>query len=131
MTKQDIIDYVMTTPHNTNRAVLSDMLNQLAEGGGGGSSDFSTATVTIVNNYNEVFGLGMPMVDDDGGIYMEGFRGIDSGTYTIVINTTNGIYLVGDNYDVGDPQISVSGDAIHIPDTLDVIVTGDCTITIS
>ena len=27
MTKQDIIEYVMETPHNTNRAVLSSMLN--------------------------------------------------------------------------------------------------------
>ena len=35
MTKQNIIDYVMNTPHNTNKAVLSSMLNQLAESGGG------------------------------------------------------------------------------------------------
>ena len=27
MTKQDIIDYVTTTPHNTNRAVLNSMLD--------------------------------------------------------------------------------------------------------
>lgn len=47
MDKNDVIEYVMTTPHNTNRAVLSSMLNQLTEGGGGGSSDFSTATVTF------------------------------------------------------------------------------------
>ena len=49
MDKNDIIEYVMNTPHNTNKAVLSSMLNQLAEGGGGGSSDFSTAQVTFIN----------------------------------------------------------------------------------
>ena len=39
MDKNDIINYVMHTPHNTNKAVLSDMLNQLTESGGSGSSD--------------------------------------------------------------------------------------------
>lgn len=37
MDKNDIIEYVMHTPHNTNRAVLSSMLNQLADGSAGGS----------------------------------------------------------------------------------------------
>ena len=31
MTKQDIIDYVVTTPHNTNRAVLNSMLNTVIQ----------------------------------------------------------------------------------------------------
>lgn len=30
MTKQDIINYVMNTPHNTNAAVLSSMLDTFA-----------------------------------------------------------------------------------------------------
>lgn len=30
MNKQDIINYVVKTPHNTNKAVLSDMLDQFA-----------------------------------------------------------------------------------------------------
>ena len=49
MDKNDIIEYVMNTPHNTNKAVLNSMLNQLTEGSGGGSSDFSTAQVTFIN----------------------------------------------------------------------------------
>lgn len=53
MDKNDIINYVMHTPHNTNRAVLNSMLNQLIEGGGSGSSDFSTAEVTINVNLPE------------------------------------------------------------------------------
>ena len=31
MTKQDIIDYVVTTPHNPNKAVLSTMLNTVIQ----------------------------------------------------------------------------------------------------
>ena len=40
MTKQEIIDYVMTTPSNPNKAVLEGMLDSFSddEGGGGGSS---------------------------------------------------------------------------------------------
>ena len=37
MNKNDILDYVMNTPGNTNRAVLSSMLNSLVESIGGGS----------------------------------------------------------------------------------------------
>ena len=53
MDKNDIIEYVMNTPHNTNKAVLSSMLNQLTEGGGGGSSDFTEAKITINANLPE------------------------------------------------------------------------------
>lgn len=35
MGKEDVIDYVMTTPGNPNRAVLSGMLDSIAESGGG------------------------------------------------------------------------------------------------
>ena len=34
MNKEDIINYVMTTPGNPNRAVLSGMLEDVSEGGG-------------------------------------------------------------------------------------------------
>ena len=35
MTKEEVLDYVMQTPHNTNRSVLNSMLNQLVEEDGG------------------------------------------------------------------------------------------------
>ena len=35
MSKEDIINYVMTTPNNPNRAVLSGMLDSIAEAGDG------------------------------------------------------------------------------------------------
>lgn len=34
MTKEEILDYVMNTPDNTNRMVLSDMLDSFSSGGG-------------------------------------------------------------------------------------------------
>lgn len=35
MSKEDVMDYVMTTPSNPNRAVLSGMLDSIADAGGG------------------------------------------------------------------------------------------------
>ena len=37
MTKEEILDYVMDTPENTNRMVLSDMLDEFSSGSGSGS----------------------------------------------------------------------------------------------
>lgn len=51
MTKQDIIEYVMHTPHNTNKAVLSSMLDQLTESNGG-ENNLAIYKVNIVNNTN-------------------------------------------------------------------------------
>ena len=38
MTKQEIIDYIMTTPSNPNKAVLEGMLDSFSDGEGGGGS---------------------------------------------------------------------------------------------
>ena len=45
MTKQQIIDYVMDSPSNTNPAILGHMIDEV---GGGGSGDFSTCTGTFI-----------------------------------------------------------------------------------
>ncbi len=42
MSKEDVMDYVMTTPGNPNKAVLSGMLDSIAEAGGG------TGTETVM-----------------------------------------------------------------------------------
>ena len=48
MSKEDIIDYVMTTPSNPNKTVLEGMLDSIADAGG------SSAAPLIVNvSYNE------------------------------------------------------------------------------
>jgi hypothetical protein len=40
MTKEEILNYVMNTPENTNRMVLNDMLDKLVNSSGGGSDNF-------------------------------------------------------------------------------------------
>ena len=49
MEKQDIINYVLTTPENTNPAILEGMLEQLIaqSGGGGGESDVEIVEVAF------------------------------------------------------------------------------------
>lgn len=37
MTIEKIIEYVLHTPHNTNKAILAEMLKQLIEENGGSS----------------------------------------------------------------------------------------------
>lgn len=46
MSKQDVIDYVFETPHNTNSAILNQKLDELIKEGGGGGG------VLIVNITN-------------------------------------------------------------------------------
>ena len=46
MTKKDILDYVMSTPYNTNRAVLSGMLEDIA-----GQVDPSDVTEILVEMF--------------------------------------------------------------------------------
>ena len=48
MTKQEIIDYIMTTPNNPNKAVLEGMLDSIANAGGG--DDPTVGTFTIVGD---------------------------------------------------------------------------------
>ena len=43
MTIQDVLDYVMTTPYNTNRQILKSMLEEISEGGEEGG-DIPTIT---------------------------------------------------------------------------------------
>lgn len=47
MTKQEIIDYIMTTPSNPNKAVLEGMLDSFSEGEGGGGGGEQTGDVVF------------------------------------------------------------------------------------
>lgn len=50
MTIDYIIDYVLDSPTNTNKAVLKDMLEDLTSGGGGGSFDYTIARVETLTD---------------------------------------------------------------------------------
>ena len=121
MDKNDIINYVMHTPHNTNRAVLSSMLNQLTKGGSGGSSDFSTAEVTV---YDVSQGTLFSAIDapGPGAPVVISTCDIESGiTYTVALYK---------GYAIGQipPATSVSGNIEIVDELGDCLITGDCTI---
>ena len=129
MDKNDIIEYVMTTPHNTNKAVLSSMLNQLTEGGSGGSSDFSTAQVTIPNT-GGTYILGLPWIDPDDNYIVGGLGssfGVE-GPFTVPLYKGRiDAYLLGGDY----TGVAVTGSAVYDSDAGFIKITGDCTITFS
>lgn len=105
-----------------------------SEGGGGGSSDFSTATVTLVNNTDDYVELYFPkfvvFASDPSGTYT--FAGSSNGDPHTTEEVT--IALAEDGCVVLPSGISgnieVSGDAT-IGFRGMIIITGDCTITIS
>ena len=54
MEKQDIMDYVLKTPENTNPAILKSMLDQLEEGsGGGGGSGGDVISGDVIYKFRE------------------------------------------------------------------------------
>jgi hypothetical protein len=46
MTKEEILDYITSTPENANRRVLSDMIDELISSSGGGGSSLVPVTLT-------------------------------------------------------------------------------------
>lgn len=103
--------------------------------GGGGSSDFSTAEVTITNNSGEevIFYLPIYMNIPEYGAIIQGFMATDSEQPTFdgeVVIPTNGELHVGSSlaqFTTGNT--SVTGNARV--EYGELIITGDCTITIS
>lgn len=111
--------------------------------GGGGSSDFSTAEVTIVNNSLGIFELMPTTLEMDTKLL--GFRwtvnGVDSQqTYGYNSNTEttekfyiyDGYYMFGYNLTIADTaSYTVTGSAeLTVVDNVPIVkITGDCTIT--
>lgn len=111
---------------------------QLAEGGGGGgSSDMGVAAVTLVNNSTDSIFLDMPMVrviphDSLGSVTI-------SGTATGDPQTTEEINVAIAKQGCVVPIVGVSqtfsldGNASLVGEGLNrgILITGDCTITVS
>ena len=97
------------------------------EGGGGGSSDFSTAEVTIVNNTGDGTSF-------DGAIIKNGNINIntrlDEGTNILTLVLYKGVSYCG-TYDIDMSTAVITGDAEYTSEDNCYIITGDCTITIS
>lgn len=122
-----------------NDIVTVDVMNAaIAEGGGGGGSDFKTAKVTIVpKESTDSFGL-QSCYDESEEYNTSAFQfefegntvySLGAGTHETALETT--LIYSGDSVDVipGNKVDSVSGDAVYDSETNKITITGDCTIT--
>ena len=108
---------------------------KIEEQSGGGSSDFSTAEVTVtpVDGYVELNGF-VPVILDDEGEFLTCVDYLENG-YNVVL--FNGSFILVTTV---EPTYTVSGDASletispimpTDPTRYKLTITGDCTITIS
>lgn len=155
MTKQDIIEYVMHTPGNTNKAVLSSMLNQFDNVQE--NNNFSTATVTLTGNYPD--NIYLPIIvqypegtadsfiqqmPDASEEFIEYARQMEEGIIMSALNLDEFTQEFGTNtvqailYNGGVTLIAgfaqditvISGSATVVLPTI-CYITGDCTISIT
>ena len=95
------------------------------EGGGGGSSDFSTAEVTV-NANTQQFEFLVPLINEKFG-YLGAYDNINpSESETLTVCLYKGKALT---QFLTDGVVSVSGNAQL--NNNQILITGDCTITIS
>jgi len=112
---------------NLNTLLGEQLLDGGGSGGGGGSSDFSTAQVKVTRAQLKT--VCMSFMIDGEYASMQSFV-MDSGEYTAVLYKGVCVATALNLEDrFVDPTITVTGNA-----TVDgpmIIITGDCTITIS
>lgn len=89
MTKEEILDYAMNTPNNTNRMVLNDMLDELQTSSGGAS--VFTVTFTPTNEDWTAF-TADKTIDEIEAAYEEG--AVIQGRY----GTNDGYYMLNLNH---------------------------------
>lgn len=100
--------------------------------GGGGSSDFSTAEVTINNLVksptNEIIPLTVFMPVDDGN-YIAGSVNLirETSTYNVIIGKTKSALLIVDAESV---TFDSTGNVTYIPEDNAFMISGNCSITI-
>lgn len=117
-----------------NDIVTVDVMNKaIEEGGGGGSSDFSTATIHIVNTaISAVQGHCPRLVDVADGVTYAGttlYTEEEEQDFTVILYGHNGAFL---SFDSEALTYATSGNIERIdPDYPDFLVTGDCTVTVS
>lgn len=116
------------------------ILSALAAKGSGGSSDFSTAKVTIIDLSvtDDKYGtIDWPLTFDIVGITEEGlaaqmaFNSASDVKTAVLYNNQQTVYNTG----MRDGIVSVSGNAELVTDTTDprktnLVITGDCTLSI-
>lgn len=119
-----VMEYILNTPENTNPAILKGMLEDLSsEGGGGGESDFSTATVTIINTVAD------SVIRADSAFITDNNMVLSARAYYGTTELTIVLYKGSAELEVDADEItSTSGDLEEL-DPFVYKVTGNCTIT--
>jgi hypothetical protein len=125
-------DYVLSGQEINSNVVKS--IDEVGSEGGGGSSDFSTAEVTIINNAPEVNAdMGAPCLLPDRNVSGTLNIGETNDTYDVILYN-DGCYLSMGDADPGNTY-TPSGNAEIIttqPFGIKMLhITGDCTITIT
>lgn len=109
-------------------------------GGGGGSSDFSTATLSITNNSNEHVAIVVPYVlERDSSVYSNGLISIPTNTEkNVEVIIPNNSICIGLLYKHvgGDLLQNISGLTIGTNGDIEyeegeMFISGDCAITIN
>lgn len=97
--------------------------------GGGGESDFSTATLTVNGNFTQSDLFMVPVIEKDPNNEDIAFPQLQSGnnTYTVILYKGRSTLMFTGSQ---SHTITVSGN-IETAATGVYIITGDCTITIS
>lgn len=129
MTKKQILDYVMSSPWNTNPAVLSDMLDAFSESDNIDTSD-ATATVNDIlqgkTAYVNDIKLTGTIVSKEAQTYTPTTteQTINAGQYLsggqTIVGDTN---LIADNIKSGVSIFGVSGSLVQGQDTSDATAT--------
>lgn len=87
MTKEEILDYVMNTPNNTNRMVLNDIIDELVNSSSGGASVF-TVTFTPTNEEWTAFTADKTIDEIEAayeeGAIIQGRYGTENDMYTMI-----------------------------------------------
>ena len=132
---QSVSSSYTPTTWATGDIITATKLNNIEQGianaGGGGSSDFSTATVTFVNNTADKVLLGATAVVLDEGEH-SCIYGIDSladnGSYTFILYKGLNVFTCNNSDQL---TVTTSGNVTYDSENDTFLITGDCTITIS
>ena len=111
---------------------LDEIVNGGGESGSGGSSDFSTAEVTINNLLKSANNTLVPLtvfvpVDADNFIVGSVSLLTENSTHNVIIGESKAAMLVIDAEGI---TVGTTGSATYIPEENVVTIEGDCTITI-
>ena len=97
MTKQQIIDYVMHTPYNTNKAVLESMLDSISSDGGGSEGFLTVPGIATINT--EYISAKVSLPSDI------------TPTFPLVVDFGNELYCIMLNYNSSQAILINNGDA--------------------